>query len=35
MKINLGKGTYPMKIDVHYPEEHFTMDEDNLKKMVE
>lgn len=35
MKINLGKGTYPMKINVHYPEEHFTMDEDNLKKMVE
>lgn len=35
LKINLGNGTYPMSIDINYPEEHFSMIEDNLKKMVE
>ena len=34
LKINLGKGSYPMKIDIKYPEEHFSMVEDNLKEMV-
>ena len=34
LEINLGKGSYPMKIDIKYPEEHFSMVEDNLKEMV-
>jgi len=34
LNINLGNGTYPMKIDIKYPEEHFSMVEDNLKDMV-
>ncbi len=35
LEINLGIGTFPMKIDLKYPEKHFTMAEDNLKQMVE
>lgn len=34
LTVNLGYGDYPMKIDIKYPEEHFTMDEDNLKDIV-
>jgi len=34
LKINLGNGSYPMEIDIRYPEEHFSMAEDNLKEMV-
>ncbi len=34
LEINLGLGSYPMKIDIKYPEEHFSMAEDNLKDMV-
>lgn len=34
LKLNLGNGTYPMKIDIKYPEDHFSMVEDNLKDMV-
>lgn len=34
LDINLGYGSYPMKIDIKYPEEHFSMVEDNLKDMV-
>ncbi len=32
--VNLGVGSFPMKIDIKYPEEHFSMIEDNLKDMV-
>lgn len=34
LKVNLGIGTYPMQIDIKYPEDHFSMVEDNLKDMV-
>lgn len=34
LEINLGYGNFPMKIDIHYPEDHFSMVEDNLKDMV-
>ena len=34
LDINLGYGNYPMKIDIKYPEDHFSMVEDNLKEMV-
>lgn len=30
IKVRLGIGTVPLDIDIRYPEEHFTMDEDNL-----
>lgn len=32
--INAGNGTSKMKIELKYPEEHFTMQEDNLMKLV-
>ena len=35
LQVNLGLGSYEMEIDINYPEEHFSMIEDNLKKMVE
>ena len=28
LKINLGRGTYEMDININYPEEHFSMTED-------
>ncbi len=31
LTINLGTGNYPMKININYPEESFSLDEDNLK----
>lgn len=34
LKVSLGIGTYPMQIDIKYPEDHFSMVEDNLKNMV-
>ena len=34
LNVSLGMGTTPMIIDIHYPEEHFTMTEDNLMDMV-
>lgn len=34
LDVNLGYGNYPMKIDIKYPEDHFSMVEDNLKDMV-
>ncbi len=34
LKISLGLGTCPMQINIHYPEDHFSMVEDNLKDMV-
>lgn len=34
LKISLGYGTCPMQIQIHYPEDHFSMAEDNLKDMV-
>jgi len=33
--LNLGLGSYPMKIDIRYPDDHFSMAEDNLKDMVQ
>ena len=35
LNVNLGNGLYPMKIDISYPEEHFSLYEDNLKDMVQ
>ena len=32
--VSLGKGDCPMKIDIQYPEEHFTLVEDNLKNLL-
>lgn len=32
--VNLGSGSYPMQIEIKYPEDHFSMVEDNLKDMV-
>lgn len=34
LEINLGNGSYQMAIDIAYPEEHFTMDEDKLKDLM-
>lgn len=34
LMVSLGYGTVPMKIDIKYPEEHFSMEEDNLKEIV-
>ncbi len=34
LELNLGIGVCPMKIDIKYPEDHFSMAEDNLKDMV-
>ena len=34
LDVNLGDGSYQMKIDIKYPEDHFSMIEDNLKDMV-
>ena len=34
LNIPVGLGNQPMKIDIHYPEEHFSLDEDNLLDMV-
>lgn len=34
LTLNLGIGSCPMKINIRYPEEHFSMEEDNLKSLV-
>ena len=34
LNINLGIGNIPMNISIKYPEEHFSMIEDNLKDLV-
>ncbi len=34
LKVNLGIGSCPMAINIKYPEDHFSMVEDNLKEMV-
>lgn len=34
LEVSLGIGNTDMKIDIKYPEEHFSMVEDNLKEMV-
>jgi len=34
LTIPVGLGTMPMQIDVKYPEEHFSLEEDNLLDMV-
>lgn len=34
LSVNLGYGNYPMKINIKYPEDHFSMTEDNLKDMM-
>ena len=33
LKVSLGFGNYPMKLKLTYPEEQFTMEEDELKKI--
>ena len=35
LTVNLGTGNCPMLINIDYPEERFTLEEDKLKKMVE
>lgn len=35
LKISLGYGDYPMKLKISYPEEHFSMVEDELIKMAD
>ena len=35
LKISLGFGNYPMKIKITYPEEHFSMVEDELKSIAD
>lgn len=35
LKVSLGFGNYPMKIKISYPEEHFTMVEDELKSRAD
>lgn len=34
LSVSLGIGNTKAKIEIQYPEEHFSMDEDNLKEMV-
>ena len=34
LTISLGKGSQPLRINIKYPEDHFSMVEDNLKNMV-
>lgn len=31
LKLRLGKGNVPAALEIHYPEEHFTLDDDNLR----
>ncbi len=35
LDLRMGIGNRPVELDIKYPEERFTMEEDNLKKMVE
>ena len=34
LSLRLGMGDTPLELDIKYPEEHFTMDEDDLKKIL-
>lgn len=34
LSVNIGYGDYPMSINIKYPEEHFSLEEDNLKNIV-
>lgn len=34
LKVRLGLGNLPVELDIRYPEEHFTMEEDNLKDIL-
>ena len=34
LKVRLGLGNTPVELDIRYPEEHFTMEEDNLKEIL-
>ncbi len=34
LTVSLGMGTIPMKISIDYPTEHFTLEEDNLREML-
>jgi len=34
LTVSLGSGSQPLRINIKYPEEHFSMVEDNLKNMV-
>ena len=34
IKVRLGLGTIQLDVDIRYPEEHFTMDEDNLVEVL-
>ncbi len=35
LKVSLGFGNYPMKLKISYPEEHFSMTEDNLREIAD
>ena len=35
LDVNLGNGNVPMQINISYPTEHFTMEEDNLKSIAQ
>ncbi len=35
LKVSLGYGSYPMKLKITYPEEQFSMDEDELKNVAD
>ncbi len=35
LSMRLGMGSCPAELDIKYPEEHFSMDEDNLKSMLQ
>ncbi len=34
LTLRLGMGTIPLNADIHYPEEHFTLEEDALKEII-
>ena len=35
LSLRLGMGSCPAELDIKYPEEHFSMDEDNLKSILQ
>ena len=35
LEVNLGLGSYPMKMDIKFPQEHFTMDKDDLREIAQ
>lgn len=34
LSVRLGIGTIPLEIDIKYPEEHFSLEDDNLKRIL-